>query len=120
LPRLTAIAALTKQGHAVVRLRLRAEPPRLTAIGASAWLFRARVAVQWLLTWIEGRRVVGRMARSNGGAFSKGRGVPFVVLIDTAPSHAAPAPAASAWSLRALRWLTRPADRLAPLCSAAH
>src|SRR6266545_663538 len=63
--RLMATAALVHRGKrnaAPCRSGLRAEPPRLTAIGACAWSFRARVAVQWLLTWIEGRRVVGRIA----------------------------------------------------------
>jgi len=44
-----------------------------------------------------GRRVVGRVALSKGGVIFKGRGVPEVVPISKAPSHAAPAPAAAAW-----------------------
>src|SRR6266545_5982738 len=51
--RLMATAALVHRGKrnaAPCRSGLRAEPPRLTAIGASAWWFRARLAVRLLLS----------------------------------------------------------------------
>jgi len=95
--RLRATAALAHRGKsnaAPCRSGLRAALSRNRDRCAEG---RARVAVPWLLTWIEGRRVVGRVALSKGGAVFKGSGVPEVGAIDRAPSHAAPAPTASAW-----------------------
>jgi hypothetical protein len=86
---------LTNQSGSTVR---GAAPDHRSPVGdRSAALAGLGLAVRSLLSLRRGEACRRARGRLKGGAVSTGCGIPKLGAIDRAPSHAAPAPAASAW-----------------------